>query len=200
MAREVPGFGAYFYIYELLTHTSSGRPQTTLEMLLAGGLAGMGSWIVCYPTDVIKSRIQADIASQYTSTWDCVKKSVHSEGFRVFTRGLGSTLIRAFPTNAACFTVVTWVFRMAHAESFSNEERKTSSLSHSYLLVEQLSIQPLLLNDTISCAFISEPLSDNHPNENLEKISILKKDSPDNDFSDSDNEKSETNNSEKIRF
>ena len=196
----MPGFGSYFYIYELLTRTSNGRPLTTLEILLAGGLAGMGSWIFCYPTDVIKSRIQADIASQYTGVWDCVKKSVCLEGYRVFTRGLGSTLIRAFPTNAACFTVVTWVFRIAHPEIFSKEERTTSSLSHSYLLVERLSIQPLFLNDTISCAFISEPFSDNHSSENLEKITIPKEKSPNNDFSDSENEQNETNISENIKF
>lgn len=33
---------------------------STLELLMAGGLAGFGAWIPAYPQDVIKSRYQND--------------------------------------------------------------------------------------------------------------------------------------------
>ncbi|GIY14764.1 hypothetical protein CDAR_607021 [Caerostris darwini] len=114
--RDAPAFGVYFSGYEYLTEkvTDSKGNVNTLSLLLVGGLAGVLSWIVIYPLDVIKSRFQADgmIGSEkkYNSLWDCVVKSYKSEGYKVFTKGLNSTIIRAFPTNAATFGVVTWVF------------------------------------------------------------------------------------------
>ncbi len=33
---------------------------TAYDLLFAGGVAGMGSWIVSYPMDYIKSQIQAE--------------------------------------------------------------------------------------------------------------------------------------------
>nr|CAD7400968.1 unnamed protein product [Timema poppensis] len=108
--RDVPAVSSYFLAYELMTR-SYAAPISTLHMLIAGGLAGTFSWVVTYPVDVIKSRLQADGVGKYGGLVDCFRKSVRSEGFSFLTRGLTSTVLRAFPTNAATFTVVTWVFR-----------------------------------------------------------------------------------------
>ncbi|CAG2054073.1 unnamed protein product [Timema podura] len=108
--RDVPAVCSYFLAYELMTR-SYAAPISTLHMLIAGGLAGTFSWVVTYPVDVIKSRLQADGVGKYDGLMDCFRKSVRSEGFSFLTRGLTSTILRAFPTNAATFTVVTWVFR-----------------------------------------------------------------------------------------
>nr|CAD7256783.1 unnamed protein product [Timema shepardi] len=108
--RDVPAVSSYFLAYELMTR-SYAAPISTLHMLIAGGLAGTFSWVVTYPVDVIKSRLQADGVGKYDGLVDCFRKSVRSEGFSFLTRGLTSTVLRAFPTNAATFTVVTWVFR-----------------------------------------------------------------------------------------
>ncbi|XP_054710512.1 mitochondrial basic amino acids transporter-like [Uloborus diversus] len=114
--RDAPGFGVYFAGYEFLTEkvTDSKGNVNTLSLLCVGGLAGVMSWIVIYPFDVIKSRLQVDGmdggAKKYKGFLDCVKKSHKTEGLTVFTRGLNSTIIRAFPTNAATFAVFTWVF------------------------------------------------------------------------------------------
>ena len=75
-------------------------------LLFAGGTAGAVSWLVIYPLDVIKSRIQA--GNNYNSMRQCVKHSLSEEGVGVFVRGVAPTLVRAFPTNAATFAVVTW--------------------------------------------------------------------------------------------
>jgi Mitochondrial carrier protein len=44
---------------------------------------------------------------------DCFRRSYQDEGWRFLTRGLTSTMIRSFPTNAATFATVTWVMRVA---------------------------------------------------------------------------------------
>lgn len=108
--REAPSYGAYFLTYEALTR--SEEPVSTPCMLLAGGLAGTVSWVISYPLDVIKSRIQAETGGRYSGALDCLRKSVKTEGYTCLYRGLNSTILRAFPTNAATFAVVTWTFRI----------------------------------------------------------------------------------------
>lgn len=122
--REVPSFGTYFLTYELLTRSEG--PVSTGTMLLAGGFAGMASWLVSYPVDVLKTRVQTDGNSDgikvYNGLLDCYKKSVAREGYKFLFRGLMPTLVRAFPVNAACFTVVTWSMRVMDNEFQFYEE------------------------------------------------------------------------------
>lgn len=96
----------------ITTHIFAGDGQVgTLGMMLAGGMAGVISWIVTFPIDVVKTRLQCDDRGKYRGIIDCVRKTYSTEGHRAFSRGLVSTVIRAFPTNAATFTVVTWIMR-----------------------------------------------------------------------------------------
>ena len=79
-------------------------------MLTAGGLAGIFSWVFTYPQDVIKSRLQADgwgRDQQYRGSLHCLRVSLASEGRSFLLRGIGSTVIRAFPMNAVTF----WVYK-----------------------------------------------------------------------------------------
>ncbi|XP_058809483.1 mitochondrial basic amino acids transporter [Phymastichus coffea] len=110
LLREAPSLGVYFATYEALTH--SDTPISTCHMLVAGGLAGTASWVMSYPIDVVKSRLQADVDKKYSGAVDCLRSSVRSEGYSCLFRGLNSTIIRAFPTNAATFAVVTWTIRL----------------------------------------------------------------------------------------
>ncbi|XP_046663577.1 mitochondrial basic amino acids transporter [Homalodisca vitripennis] len=124
--RDFLGYGLYFASYEVLTRRRPGEaPVGTPTMLMAGGVAGTVSWIFTYPLDVVKSRYQADIG-KYTSIVDCLIKSVKGEGMMCLTRGLTPTLIRAFPTNAVTFTVVTWIFRLADLGTWRTENLKDS--------------------------------------------------------------------------
>lgn len=127
--REGPSYGVYFVTYEMLTKTSSKQPISTPHMLLAGGLAGTASWVISYPIDVIKSRIQAESSDRYSGALDCLKKSIRAEGYSCLYRGLNSTILRAFPTNAATFTVVTWTFRLfgEHSNEIPQREEITST-------------------------------------------------------------------------
>lgn len=111
--RETPAFGVYFLVYDVLTRSLGCEPEHSYiipKLLFSGGMAGIASWISTYPADVIKSRLQADGVGgkfQYSGIMDCTWKSLEQEGWRVFTRGLTSTLLRAFPVNAATFATVS---------------------------------------------------------------------------------------------
>ena len=127
LLREAPSYGVYFVTYEALTQ--SATPISTLHMLLAGGLAGTASWVISYPLDVVKSRLQADISGRYSGAIDCFRKSVQSEGYNCLFRGLNSTIIRAFPTNAATFAVVTWTMRLLGNEEGQRGKTEVVSMN-----------------------------------------------------------------------
>lgn len=93
------------------SNPTGGREVGPFGMMMAGGLAGVMSWIVTFPIDVVKTRLQSDVAGKYTGAVDCMIKTYKAEGHAAFSRGLVSTVIRAFPTNAATFTVVTYIMR-----------------------------------------------------------------------------------------
>lgn len=131
VCREIPAFSSYFLTYEYLTRNESNLPTSTPMMLFAGGFAGTVSWVLTYPIDVIKSRLQVDGMSgtaKYSGAFDCFKKSVQIEGYSCLSRGLMSTVLRAFPTNAACFAVVTWTFRLC-----SPDVETTSVVHHEHV-------------------------------------------------------------------
>lgn len=118
--RELPAFSSYFLTYEYLTRTPDNSPVSTWTMLIAGGFAGVVSWMICYPIDIVKSRMQIDGMKGpkiYKNSLDCLRKSVDAEGYSFLIRGLTPAIVRAFPVNAACFTVVTWTMRLFETTS-----------------------------------------------------------------------------------
>ncbi|KAG7204993.1 hypothetical protein KM043_005378 [Ampulex compressa] len=139
LLREAPSYGTYFLTYEALTRTSSDEPVSTARMLLAGGLAGTASWVISYPLDVVKSRIQAESSNRYSGAWDCFRQSIKAEGYSCLYRGLNSTILRAFPTNAATFAVVTWTFRL-----FDQRPNQASKSQEA----EPAIVRPMGLKDT----------------------------------------------------
>ncbi|XP_028295483.1 mitochondrial basic amino acids transporter-like isoform X2 [Gouania willdenowi] len=136
LIREIPGFGVYFLVYDVLTRSLGCEPGDRFmipKLLFAGGITGIVSWLSTYPADVIKSRLQADGIGgvyQYSSIADCVRQSVRKEGYGVFTRGLTSTLLRAFPVNAATFATVTLVLMYARGVEEGPKECKTTQADH----------------------------------------------------------------------
>ncbi|XP_014840085.1 PREDICTED: mitochondrial basic amino acids transporter-like isoform X1 [Poecilia mexicana] len=138
LVREAPGFGVYFWSYAVLTQSLGCEPNDSYmipKLLFSGGMAGIASWIVTYPADVIKSRLQADGVggvNQYSGIADCVRQSVRKEGYMVFTRGLTSTVIRAFPVNAATFATVTLVLTYARGEEEGPECEPRHPDRHEY--------------------------------------------------------------------
>eukprot|EP01090_Pellita_catalonica_P004083 TRINITY_DN13927_c0_g1_i1.p1 TRINITY_DN13927_c0_g1~~TRINITY_DN13927_c0_g1_i1.p1 ORF type:complete len:300 (+),score=28.39 TRINITY_DN13927_c0_g1_i1:201-1100(+) len=103
--RDVPAFGVYFWTYEGLRRIAAGDGDVeslgTIPQLLSGGMGGITAWIVTYPVDVVKSRIQTD--RSYTGVIDCIRRTAKTSGYLVFWKGIETTLIRAFPVNCVIF-------------------------------------------------------------------------------------------------
>ncbi|CAG8667485.1 6421_t:CDS:10, partial [Acaulospora morrowiae] len=111
--RDIPSFATYFFVYDGTKRIIGNRKNgshgdlTPLELLFAGGMAGVACWIPCYPQDVIKSRMQSDL--KFKSTGECFRaliahsRQTNTSIFRSFSKGFGPTMARAFPANAATF-------------------------------------------------------------------------------------------------
>ncbi|KAI9094931.1 mitochondrial carrier domain-containing protein [Phlyctochytrium arcticum] len=104
MARDVPGSFFYFMSYEKVKRSLStdiGASLNPATILLAGGLAGMVNWTVAIPIDTVKSRFQSQ--NPPIPLAECVRQIAREGGVPALFRGLGPTLIRAFPASAAFF-------------------------------------------------------------------------------------------------
>jgi len=114
LLRDTPSYGVYFYLYAYVLETlrpvgQSKNDISIVNSLVAGGICGCTSWAMIYPIDVVKSRIQSEgfkPHGKYHSSADVFRECYRDGGYKTFTRGLGVTLVRAFPVNAAVFCVV----------------------------------------------------------------------------------------------
>lgn len=134
--RDAPAHGVYFWTYEYTREQlhpgcrKSGQ-ESLRTMLVAGGLAGVASWVCCYPLDVVKSRLQAQTQLQhsypppkYHGIIDCFRKSVREEGYEVLWRGLGTAVARAFLVNGAIFTAYEIALRFLVNNNHMKEQKK----------------------------------------------------------------------------
>ena len=124
MGREVPSFGAYFFTFDFCCRQSANffgieiSEVGPLTLLIGGGLAGQVCWLISFPFDVVKSRLQGDgvTSVEYKGMLDCVKKTYNRDGVRGFYKGLSPTLVRAFPVNAATFATVVTITRLINRQ------------------------------------------------------------------------------------
>ena len=112
MLRDAPSHCFYFWTYQFMREKlhpgcrNTGQ-ESLRTMIVAGGLAGVASWVCCYPLDVVKTRLQAQSKisfQKYNGIMDCFYKSVKEEGYSVLWRGLGTAIARAFVVNGAVFS------------------------------------------------------------------------------------------------
>jgi len=107
--RDVPANSMYFLTFEFLTFESAKRfpsiPSVAVNFV-SGGIAGVTSWAIIIPFDVIKSRLQTDIErKEFRGFFDCVLKCYREDGMKIFFRGITMTTLRAFPVNAVTLLV-----------------------------------------------------------------------------------------------
>ncbi|KAL4039246.1 hypothetical protein IC575_002896 [Cucumis melo] len=129
--RDAPAHGIYFWTYECMREQfHPGCRKTGQEsvgtMLVAGGLAGVASWVFCYPLDVLKTRIQGQTQSssrKYNGIVDCLSKSVREEGYRVLWRGLGTAVARAFVVNGAIFAAYEITLRCLFSNGSNHRQQ-----------------------------------------------------------------------------
>jgi solute carrier family 25 carnitine/acylcarnitine transporter 20/29 len=93
----------------MLTPPGAKLDVPSAGLLMAGGLAGVVGWLSTYPIDVVKTRLQSETSGPIKGLLRSVREIYRREGGRVLFAGLGATAVRAFPTNAATFYVVTAV-------------------------------------------------------------------------------------------
>ncbi|KAI9161115.1 hypothetical protein LWI28_014539 [Acer negundo] len=130
--RDAPAHGVYFWSYEYIReqlHPGCRKncQENVRTMLVAGGLAGVSSWVCCYPLDVVKTRLQAQTQSsqKYRGIIDCFRKSVEAEGYGVLWRGLGTAVSRAFVVNGAVFSAYEIALRCLFSNGSIQTEKNT---------------------------------------------------------------------------
>jgi solute carrier family 25 carnitine/acylcarnitine transporter 20/29 len=112
--RECPSIGGYFFSYkylkEVIRTLEGTEAPSSWSILISGGFAGAISWTCVYPMDVIKTNLQiapldtkAVNSKGKLTNLSMAKYLYKTHGYRVFTRGLGTTVLRAFPVNASTF-------------------------------------------------------------------------------------------------
>ncbi|KAI8920418.1 mitochondrial carrier domain-containing protein [Entophlyctis helioformis] len=103
--RDTPGSYFYFLTYEGIKRWFKKSDETHVHpaaVMLAGGIAGMVNWTIAIPVDTIKSRLQSAPPAE-ASVRKVVSKLFAESGPAGLFRGLGPTLLRAFPASAAFF-------------------------------------------------------------------------------------------------
>lgn len=126
LIREGHGMGMYFLVYEAVVGYKMKKDNLTraelpaLWAMLGGFVSGPTLWLMVYPMDVIKSRLQTDALDKksqvYKGTIDCARQIMAQNGWRGFFRGLIPTLARAPLSNSATF--VTYEFAARHLENY----------------------------------------------------------------------------------
>jgi len=122
--RETPAFGFYFATYDTFkdrveslledkdeSHPIPSHAHAWAASALAGGISGAWTWAIIYPFDVIKSKMQTSPLERHLQKgmWTVASDIVKEHGWRHMFRGLGVTLVRAFPVNAIIFPVYEFV-------------------------------------------------------------------------------------------
>jgi len=118
--------GVYFYTYHLLSQrissalsaptsaaaaptrslaTPPSRAAKTAGTILGGGCAGVFSWTLVHPLDVIKSVLQAQSLDVKPSPLAIAQQGWRQGGFRFLFRGWCANTTRAFPCCAVAFLV-----------------------------------------------------------------------------------------------
>lgn len=106
LVQEVPGYFFFFGGYEVSrSFFASGRSKDELgpvPLMISGGIAGICLWLVIYPVDCIKSRIQVlSMSGKQARFIRTLLSVVESEGIAALYSGLTASMIRAFPANGS---------------------------------------------------------------------------------------------------
>ena len=118
--RDGIGYGWYFWSYELAKRVMLGRrthdpfgEMKAMDVLVAGGTAGVVTWVSIYPLDVVKTRLQTRgaeaegnpliegrRAKRSGGSVEVAREIWRESGLRGFYRGVGVCSLRAFVVNA----------------------------------------------------------------------------------------------------
>ena len=111
LLRDAPGFAWYFFCYEFLKRyfTSFDNQDSTilskLSFSLAGGLTGVSTWMLFYPADNLKTRLQTAKPGSNPGVFRLANQIYQEHGFLRLYKGVHVQLISAFPRNSASMLV-----------------------------------------------------------------------------------------------
>lgn len=105
-AREMPGYFFFFGGYEAARELLKKPGQTKddigpLNTMIAGACGGVCLWVMIFPADVIKSRIQ--INNLQRGMFSMGFEIARTEGLLALYNGLLPTIIRTIPATASLF-------------------------------------------------------------------------------------------------
>ncbi|XP_067306274.1 solute carrier family 25 member 15a [Pseudorasbora parva] len=110
IVREIPGYFCFFGGYELSRSMFAhhmGRDKEhigVVPLMFSGGFGGACLWLVVYPIDCVKSRIQVlSLAGKQEGFVKTLMGILRNEGVAPLYSGLTPTMIRTFPANGALF-------------------------------------------------------------------------------------------------
>lgn len=112
--RDALGTALYFGSYEAfhlaLSPTGKRDGAGPLIHFLSGGLAGMSSWLLIFPIDLVKSRIQKTVSfnedrSKLPKIVPVIQEVIRHGGLRALYSGIMPTLVRAFPAHSINFLI-----------------------------------------------------------------------------------------------
>jgi solute carrier family 25 (mitochondrial phosphate transporter), member 23/24/25/41 len=115
----VPFNALNFVFYNLvknkLTRCENSAFSSTniLTHLLSGGLAGVLSVTITYPTDVIRRRLHLqgfdDVVPVFNNTRECIRHIFFTEGFSGFYSGLFACYLKLFPAVGIQFSIMEYL-------------------------------------------------------------------------------------------
>ncbi|KAF7403708.1 hypothetical protein HZH68_006502 [Vespula germanica] len=117
IVREMPGyfffFGGYEVTRELLAKPNQKRDDIGWQKtMIAGAVGGTVLWLVIFPADVVKSRIQ--VQNLKTPALVVMKDIIKQEGIGALYNGLKPTLIRTIPATAMLFITYEYSKKLIH--------------------------------------------------------------------------------------
>src|SRR3989338_6847410 len=111
--RNIPANAVYFYTFDCvslkLRTAERDLPNSDAQIMAAGACSSTAYWLLAYPLDTLKTRMQADENFRGRAAFPNFKSvlaSRHSPlmgGWRGLWRGILPTLIKAAPANALGF-------------------------------------------------------------------------------------------------
>ncbi|KAL5576712.1 hypothetical protein UlMin_018411 [Ulmus minor] len=121
LLRESLGNAVFFSVYEYTRYhihsqlkSTSSDHRNLIDVgvgVMTGGLGGIACWCAVLPLDVAKTIIQTSPDKSFTRNPFQILGSIYKRnGVRGCYAGLGPTIVRAFPANAAA--IVAWELAM----------------------------------------------------------------------------------------
>ncbi|BGP37970.1 hypothetical protein JCM10449v2_001897 [Rhodotorula kratochvilovae] len=111
--RDTLGTGMYFGMYDSAQNFIQSRRDTfenvptTLTTFVCGSAAGVSSWAVIYPVDLVKAKVQRNALADvgYERPWSIFKR-LSAGGVTKLYRGLGVSATRSIFTHGIMWTIL----------------------------------------------------------------------------------------------